>query len=67
MATEFKVVIDLPLTDKLKTEIESAIKSAVLSKIATLDLSKASKSDDLRISALRPNGGGPRGMVVRRQ
>jgi hypothetical protein len=67
MATEFKVVIDLPLSDKLKSEIESAIKSAVLAKIATLDFAKASKSDDLRISALRPNGGGPRGMVVKSQ
>ena len=46
MATEFKVVIDLPLSDKLKSEIESAIKSAVLAKIATLDFAKASKSDD---------------------
>jgi hypothetical protein len=66
MATEFKVVIELQLTDKLKSEIESAIRSAVLAKIATLDLAKAAKTDELRILMSRPNGGGTMGMVVKK-
>jgi hypothetical protein len=67
MATEFKVVIELPLADKLKSEIESAIKSVVLAKIAALDFTKEIKTDELRVSMLRPNGGGTRGMVVKKK
>jgi hypothetical protein len=66
MKTEFKVVIEFPLGKQLQSEIDSAIKSAVLAKLGTLDLARTAKSDHLQISALRPNGGPTMGMIVKK-
>lgn len=61
MAEEFKVLIEQDISEEVRKEIETAIRSAVLTSVAKLDFSR-----DMAVTPVKGVGGGLAGIYLRK-